>query len=54
MNLFQRKKNKFPTMTLEDFVKHYKKNPQYRYAVVVGKINYQGRSARLWKVQKMI
>lgn len=37
MNLFRRKKNKPSAMTLEDCVKHYKENPQYRYSVVVGK-----------------
>lgn len=33
----RKKKNKFPTMTLDDCLKKYKENPQYRYAVVVGK-----------------
>lgn len=38
MKLFHRKKkNKRPTMTLDDCVKYYHENPQYRYAVVVGK-----------------
>lgn len=38
MKLFHRKKkNKSSTMTLRDCIKLYKKNPQYRYAVVVGK-----------------
>lgn len=38
MKLFRRKKkNKFPQMTLDDCVKYYQENPQYRYAVVVGK-----------------
>lgn len=38
MKLFHRKKkDKSPTMTLEDCVKRYKENTQYRYAVVVGK-----------------
>lgn len=33
----RKKKNKFPTMTLDDCVKYYQENPKYRYAVVVGK-----------------
>lgn len=38
MKLFHRKKkNKIPKMTLNDCVEYYRKNPQYRYAVVVGK-----------------
>lgn len=37
MRLFWRKKNKPPTMKLEDCVKCYKENPQCRYAVVAGK-----------------
>ena len=37
MKLLWRKKNKPTTMKLEDCVNYYKENPQYRYAVVVGK-----------------
>ena len=37
MRLFWRKNNKPTTMKLEDCVNYYKENPQYRYAVVVGK-----------------
>lgn len=37
MKLFHKKKNKAPKMTLDDFVKYYRENPKYRYAVVVGK-----------------
>lgn len=33
----RKKKNKGQTMTLDDCLKKYKENPQYRYAVVVGK-----------------
>lgn len=33
----RKKKNKFPKMTLDDCAKYYQENPQYRYAVVVGK-----------------
>lgn len=37
MKLFRRKKkNKSQTMKLDDCVKYYQENPQYRYAVVVG------------------
>lgn len=37
MRLFRRRKNKPPVMTLDDCVKNYRENPQYQYAVVVGK-----------------
>lgn len=37
MNLFCKKKNRAHVMTLNDCVKRYRENPQYRYAVVVGK-----------------
>lgn len=37
MELFHKKKNKMSKMTLDDCLKKYKENPQYRYAVVVGK-----------------
>lgn len=37
MNLFRKKKNRAHVMTLNDCVKRYRENPQYRYAVVVGK-----------------
>lgn len=33
----RKKKNKGQTMTLDDCLKKYKENLQYRYAVVVGK-----------------
>lgn len=37
MKWFRRKKNKNYAMTLNDCVEYYRKNPQYRYVVVVGK-----------------
>lgn len=34
MKLFHKKKNKASKMTLDDCLKFYQKNPQYRYVIV--------------------